>query len=42
MEVARGFTEGKCLLYDEDEFQRMVALYGTMTHLQTLGSTRHS
>lgn len=42
IEVAKGFTEGKCRLYDPDEFQKMVGLYGPMTHLQTLGGTRHN
>jgi hypothetical protein len=42
IEVAKGFTEGKCRLCDQDEFQRMVGLYGAMTHLQTLGGTRRS
>jgi hypothetical protein len=40
IEVAKGFTEEKCRLYDADEFQKMVGLYGPMTHLQTFGGTR--
>jgi hypothetical protein len=39
IEVAKGFTEGKCRLYDGDEFRKIVGLYGTMAHLQTLGGT---
>jgi len=37
IEVAKAFGRGTCRFYDEKEFERMVALYGPMTHLQTLG-----
>jgi hypothetical protein len=37
LEVAKDFGEGKALFYDEGEFARLIALYGTMDHLQTLG-----
>jgi hypothetical protein len=37
IEVAKLFGAGKCRFYDEEEFGRIVKLYGTMTHLQTLG-----
>jgi hypothetical protein len=37
LEVAKGFGQGTCRLHDPDEFQRMVSLYGSMEHLQTLG-----
>lgn len=37
LEVAKSFGAGKCRFYDENEFQRIVALYGSMKHLQTLG-----
>jgi hypothetical protein len=34
--VAKLFGTGKCRFYDEEEFERIVKLYGVMTHLQTL------
>lgn len=37
VEVAKAFTRGECRFYDPDEFQRLVALYGEMRHLQTMG-----
>ncbi|ASJ16454.1 hypothetical protein A3L04_04875 [Thermococcus chitonophagus] len=37
IEVAKGFGAGKVKFYDEDEFRRLVELYGSMKHLQTLG-----
>lgn len=37
IEVANRFGEGKCAFYDPVEFERLVALYGSMRHLQTLG-----
>jgi len=37
IEVAKHFGMGKCQFYDEEEFHRMVDLYGSMHHLQTLG-----
>jgi hypothetical protein len=37
LEVAKAFGQGKCAFYDADEFERLVALYGSMKHLQTLG-----
>lgn len=37
IEVAKSFGAGKCQFFDPDEFARLVALYGPMTHLQTLG-----
>ena len=37
IEVAKGFGMGKCKLYDEEEFKRIVELYGPMRHLQTPG-----
>ena len=40
IEVAKGFGMGKCRFYDEEEFKRMVDLYGLMRHLQTLGGKR--
>jgi hypothetical protein len=38
LEVAKSFGRGKCSFYDIDEFNRLVTLYGSMRHLQTLGS----
>jgi hypothetical protein len=37
LEAAKDFGEGKASFYDEAEFDRLIALYGTMDHLQTLG-----
>ncbi|WP_019119347.1 DUF1177 domain-containing protein [Brevibacillus massiliensis] len=37
IEVAKAFGEGKCSFYNEEEFARIVKLYGDMSHLQTLG-----
>ncbi|MGY4706399.1 DUF1177 domain-containing protein [Candidatus Bipolaricaulota sp. J31] len=37
VEVAVAFTSGRCRFYDPGEFERLVALYGSMRHLQTLG-----
>ena len=38
IEVAKLFGENKCSFYDADEFNRLEALYGKMTHLQTKGN----
>jgi hypothetical protein len=35
IEVAKYFGSGKCRFYDEEEFKRIVELYGSMRHLQT-------
>jgi len=35
--VALEFTAGRCLFFDESEFARLVACYGSMSHLQGLG-----
>lgn len=37
LEVAKAFGRGECRFYDAGEFERLVALYGPMKHLQTLG-----
>lgn len=37
VEVSKLYTACKCKFYSEDEFKRLVELYGPMTHLQTLG-----
>ena len=38
IEVAKAFGEGKCAFYDEGEFVRFVARYGSMRHLQGMGA----
>lgn len=38
VEVAKEFTQGKCHLYDHEEFLQLEKLYGKMTLLQTLGN----
>src|SRR4030043_33245 len=40
IEVAKYFAAGQCRFHDEQEFKRIVALYGPMNHLQTLGGKR--
>ncbi|BAA30148.1 315aa long hypothetical protein [Pyrococcus horikoshii OT3] len=40
IEVAKGFGRGKVKFYDEEEFKRLIELYGPMNHLQTLGRQR--
>lgn len=37
VEVAKYFPAGQCRFYDEEEFKKLVDLYGPMNHLQTLG-----
>jgi hypothetical protein len=37
IEVAKAFGQRKCVFYDAREFDRLVSLYGSMKHLQTLG-----
>ena len=37
LEVAKAFGRRECTFHDADEFGRLVALYGSMKHLQTLG-----
>lgn len=37
VEVAKAFTAGTCPLYDEEEYGRIISLYGSMRHLQTPG-----
>lgn len=37
LEVAKTYGQEKCQFYDEKEFNRLVQLYGSMTHLQTQG-----
>ena len=37
LEVAKGYGRGEFDFYDAGEFERLVALYGSMKHLQTMG-----
>jgi len=37
VEAAKAYTTGRCAFYDEREFERLVSLYGPLSHLQTLG-----
>lgn len=37
VEVAKAFGRGQCQFYDEEEYKKIEAKYGKMTHLQTLG-----
>jgi hypothetical protein len=37
VEVAKVFGEKKCSFYDEEEFQKLISLYGPLDHLKTLG-----
>jgi hypothetical protein len=34
VEVAKEFTSGTCRFYDADEYRRLLALYGSLAHLQ--------
>ena len=37
IETAKAYGEGKCAFYDAEEYARILALYGSMTHIQTPG-----
>lgn len=37
IEVAKEYTQGNFEFYDKEEYERLVKLYGSMKHLQTLG-----
>jgi len=37
IEAAKAFGRGQCAFYDVAEFERLVSLYGSMKHLQTMG-----
>ncbi len=37
LEVAKAYGQGECALHDAEEFGQLVALYGSMKHLQTMG-----
>ncbi len=40
LEVAKGFGKGDCRFFDPEAFERLVALYGPMTHLQAVPTGR--
>jgi hypothetical protein len=37
LEVAKAFGRDECAFYDTQVFERLIALYGSMKHLQTMG-----
>jgi hypothetical protein len=37
LETAKDFGEGKASFYDAEEYARIIGLYGSLGHLQTLG-----
>lgn len=37
VEVAKAYGESRCSFYDPEEYNRLLALYGSLKHLQTLG-----
>ncbi len=37
LETAKAYGRKQCSFYDEDEYEKIVEKYGSMTHLQTLG-----
>lgn len=37
LEVAKSFGKGQCAFYDEEEYALIQKLYGSMSHIQTLG-----
>lgn len=37
LEVAKSYGRGNCNFYDKEEFDKIIAKYGTMNHIQTLG-----
>jgi hypothetical protein len=40
VEVSKAFTDGRCSFYDRKEFARLLALYGSMERLKTLGKSK--
>lgn len=40
LEVAKDFCRGECSLYDEEEYEKIVKLYGPMNHIQTFGNQK--
>lgn len=37
VEIAKYFSQGKCDFYDIKEFEKLLRLYGSMSHLKTVG-----
>ncbi|MGL5695198.1 MAG: DUF1177 domain-containing protein, partial [Peptostreptococcaceae bacterium] len=37
LEVAKAYGRGECSFYDEEEYESIQKLYGSMNHIQTLG-----
>jgi hypothetical protein len=37
IEVSKAFALGRCRFYDAAEFEKLISLYGSMKHLQSLG-----
>ncbi len=37
LEVAKAYGEGKCRFYDENEYEHLNTLYGSMAYLKTMG-----
>jgi hypothetical protein len=37
IETAKAFGHGTCIFYDPAEYQRLILLYGSMKHFQTMG-----
>ncbi len=42
IEVAKAWGMGQCFLYNEQEFQRLLSLYGAMEHFKTRGNKEKS
>ena len=40
LEVAKEYTKGTCGFYDQEEYQRIQKLYGSMSHLRTFGNKK--
>jgi len=38
VEVAKAFSRGQCRFYDPDEYARLLARYGSMSHLSGMGA----
>lgn len=36
IEVAKAYTAGECKFYDEEEFEKLIKLYGSMKHLRKM------
>lgn len=42
IEIAKEFSVGTASFYDQEEFDKLITLYGKMNHLQTLGETEEN